>query len=222
MLFFDLEFYVPPNDRNNPQTKGTFKFNPLKDGHLLLGGFFLHTSLTNAEILNSEEIWLWNLENEKSVIEKIYTIFQTEWNLRQKNHDVIIKKRIRDSVTCGFSISRIDLPVLFLKGMLHKIAPFDQLFQTFLNTKVIDLSNTASFLFPNEHVLYPKTQREVSRKLHIHESSFNKPAGSDVWTKYDDGDYDIIATRCRNEVEEIYSIYLELREQIKKISKKNY
>ncbi|MHA1794633.1 MAG: hypothetical protein ACTSUK_00850 [Promethearchaeota archaeon] len=232
MLFFDLEFFVPPEDRFFTQTKGTFKFDPTKKGHLLLGGYFLQTSLKDLTIQGKHSIWIWkqNLEylkysqesekfnenSEKKVIEQIYEIFLMDWKMQQKQKERVLKKRIYDCVTCGFSISRIDLPVLFLKGIQHNIADQDELFRTFLNTKTIDLSNTSSFLFPEEPVLYPKTQLEVVKRLEI--PSFGKSAGSEVWSLFDKGDYHGIAERCRKEVEEIKQIYRKIQTKISSLS----
>lgn len=218
MLFFDLEFYVPPQDRNLPYNRGSFKFDPTKEGHLLLGGYFLQTSLQDLKVLKENSIWIWEYDSEKQVIQKIFDIFREEWLNQQNQKDTVLRKRIRDSVTCGFSISRIDLPVLFIKGKQHQIATDSDLFRTFLNTKVLDLSNTSSFLFPEIAVLYPKTQREVSRRLKI--KSFGKPAGSNVWQLYDNGDFHAISERCRAEVKEIMEIYQKIQEIMLEFSKK--
>ena len=59
ILFFDLEFYVPENDREG---RLGLKANPYKNGHFLIGGTFLrYFPLLNHEKNNiKKEFWIWN------------------------------------------------------------------------------------------------------------------------------------------------------------------
>ncbi|MHA1672774.1 MAG: hypothetical protein ACTSYI_04045 [Promethearchaeota archaeon] len=245
MIFFDLEFYVPPKDRhrsNGLNRQGSFKFNPCSTGHFLLGGEFISTDIHCKSILDRQSLWLWNFESEQALLHEIYRYFSHHWDQYNKKKNqkstlngggiarnegnakytgisindkdtVILQKRIRDVITCGFAIARIDLPALFIRSSRYDFAPSNTLFRTFLTTKVIDLSNTASYLFPQEKVLYPKTQREVAQKL-LKQKMVKLP-GHTVWKQYDQGDYEAIADRCRGEVEETLEIYLQLKKNHK-------
>ena len=218
MIFFDLEFYVPPEDRHHSNRQGSFKFNPCRSTHFLLGGEFICTDIHCHSILDHQSLWLWNFKSEKALLHEIYRYFSHHWDQeREENHKkdtitIILQKRIRDVITCGFAIARIDLPTLFIRSSQYDFAPSDALFRTFLTTKVIDLSNTASFLFPHETVCYPKTQREVAQKLL--NRSMSKLPGHSVWKHYDQGEYDAIADRCYAEVEETLEIYRQLQKHL--------
>ncbi len=221
MIFFDLEFYVPSKDRhrsNGLNRQGSFKFNPCSTGHFLLGGEFISTDIHCKSIVDRQSLWLWNFESERALLHEIYRYFSLHWDQYSKDkkdihkregETIILQKRIRDVITCGFAIARIDLPTLFIRSSRYDFAPSDALFRTFLTTKVIDLSNTASFLFPQEKVLYPKTQREVAQR--VLKKGMAKPPGHTVWKQYDQGNYEAIADRCHGEVEEILEIYRQLQ-----------
>ena len=118
-------------------------------------------------------------------------------------------------MTCGFAIGRIDLPALFIKSHHYQVASASQLFEMFLKTKVIDLSNIAAFLFPEDRILYPKTMNEVSQRL-LTEREY-KTSGKDVWQWFDQGDYDRIQLRCQEEVEIMIRIYQELIQNIQQL-----
>ncbi|MHA1519475.1 MAG: hypothetical protein ACTSRK_04765 [Promethearchaeota archaeon] len=240
MIFFDLEFYVPPDDRHSSNRHGSFKFNPCSPGNFLLGGEFISTDIHCKSIIDRQSLWLWNFDSERALLYEIYRYFSQHWDKYRKNGNygingnnenkgkngnieknvkkekgkkdrdtIILQKRIRDVITCGFAIGRIDLPTLFIRSSRYDFAPSDALFRTFLTTKVIDLSNTASFLFPQEKVCYPKTQREVAQK--VLKRSMTKPPGHNVWKQYDQGEHEAISDRCLAEVEETLEIYRKLK-----------
>lgn len=212
LIFFDLEFYVPPNDRTTPETRGTFKYTPTKPTHILLGGYFKITDIKMTEIFEEKGLWIWQYSSEKDLLKEIYHLFDQAWHQKQKHAEStpkILHKRVKDLITVGTAIARIDLPILYIRSQTHKIAPTTDLYRRFLCTKVIDLSNTASFLFPQESVMYPKTQREIATALLGH--SNQKSPGSDVWNMYDNGDLEAIESRCKSEVREIYTLYQEMK-----------
>ena len=81
ILFFDLEFYVPENDREG---RLGLKANPYKNGHFLIGGTFLrYFPLLNHEKNNiKKEFWIWNYNNsEKEMLKNILKFVEDSWNI---------------------------------------------------------------------------------------------------------------------------------------------
>ena len=177
-----------------------------------MGGCFYCKSLKDSHIYRKENLWIWNFESEKELLRQIYQLFQEEFILNQRYLAIIQNKRIKDIVTCGFGIARIDLPTLYIKSVHHKIESASNLFNMFLKTKIIDLCNVSSFLFPNETVLYPKTANEVSKK--ISPKSAKKANGKKVWDYYDKDEFHKIETRCEQEVLQIIHVYTSLQQLI--------
>lgn len=218
MIFFDLEFYVPPEDQHLSNSRGTLIFNPANPKHLILGGHFITCPLSTSKSENSPQFrhdtsfWLWNFTSEKALLTAIFNFFEEEFHFQQGENTQILEKRVKDIVTCGFAIARIDLPALFIRCQYNHIAPSPRLFDIFLKTKVIDLCNVGAFLFPKESTLYPKTAYEVSKRLFP--KTKWKPSGKTVWKFYDDGEYEQIETRCHNEVTDILHIYKKLQSHI--------
>jgi hypothetical protein len=216
MIFFDLEFYVPHSYRNQTGKRGTLVFNPTFSDQILLGGCFYCKSLKDSHIYRKENLWIWNFESEKELLKQIYQLFKEEFILNQRDLAIIQNKRIKDIVTCGFGIARIDLPTLYIKSVHHKIESASNLFNMFLKTKIIDLCNVSSFLFPNEIVLYPKTANEVSKK--ISPKGAKKANGKKVWEYYDKDLYHKIEDRCEQEVMQIMEVYNHLQLRIGKLT----
>jgi hypothetical protein len=213
LIIFDLEFYVPPEDRNPPDNLGSLIFNPIHPSHKLLGGSFLLLDPLINKIRASHNLWFWNMHNnERDLLERIIEIFTQEWTYQQQEKIHIPHHSIIDALTCGFSIARIDLPVLFVRSQQYGCRNPSLLYDLFLKTKVIDLSDVASFLFPEDILLYPKTFEEVSNRLGLNEEK--KISGKVVWDWYDTGQLNRIETRCQQEVKMIYQIYLQIRSNI--------
>lgn len=213
MIFFDLEFFVPERDRNLPGMKGTMIFNPARADHILLGGHFIVQGFRDTEPRVEKSFWIWDFEqNEKKLLAAIADLFQEEWHYQQGKKDVVLSKRVNDIVTCGIAIGRMDLPSLYMRAQRHKLFPAPQIFETFMKTKVIDLSQVACFLFPKEKTFYPKTANEITKRLEM--KGKQKPSGKNVWTYYDDGDFQAIADRCRGEVESIVEVYHALQNRM--------
>ncbi len=213
MIFFDLEFYVPPSDRNDPSKKGTLIFNPGKPTHKILGGHFILKNLESNTTRKENAIWEWNVGDERDVLERIYELFVKEWKHVKSTRNKVLGKRIRDIITTGVGISRIDLPALFIRCDFHKVKSKPRLFEVFLKTKCIELSNTASFLFPEEKTLYPKTANEITKILNP--LAKRKKGGKSVWKYYDSQDYGKIQSRCEKEVKNMVSIYEKIKDKFK-------
>ena len=136
------EIYVPPEDRNDPSTQGTLVFNPENPRHKLLGGHFIAFDWKFKEIRQERSYWIWDFTSEpseKALLAAIYAFFQEEFLFQQGEHSSVLGKRIRDVVTCGFAIGRIDLPTLHIRSQQYHVADPISLFNVFLKTKIIDL-----------------------------------------------------------------------------------
>ncbi len=213
MILFDLEFYVPKEDRNSLENKGTLVFNPTRSNHRILGGSFILKELDTPDIRKRISLWKWDFPNEEELLKEIYNLFIEEYKYQNSRTDNILKKKIVDIVTVGFAISRIDLMALFIRSQHYKIKTSQRLFEVFLKTKSIDLSNTAALLFPEEPILYPKTTNEVLLKLFPDVEK--KKSGKKVWDYYDKGEYKKIENRCEQEVEFILKAYTELQKKLR-------
>ena len=216
MIFFDLEFYVPPEDRNDPTSQGTLVFNPTNSHHKVLGGYFIAYDWKLKTIRSEQSYWLWNFPSEKALLTTIYDFFQEECAFQQGECSSVLGKRIQDVVTCGFAIGRVDLPTLFIRSHQVHVADPASLFNVFLKTKIIDLSNTACFLFPKEPTFYPKTANEVNKALFP--KTPRKPSGKQVWLDYDTGEVDRVESRCTDEVHTIFWIYHALQDKLHDLS----
>jgi hypothetical protein len=212
MIFFDLEMYVPLEQRDS-RPKGTMIFNPGKSTDLLLGGYFISKATKVREPNSTSSFWLWNYDHdEKKLLMAIIEYFKKEWELQQKEKATVLNKRVRDLVTCGLGIGRMDLPTLFIRSQEHQILSTAELFDIFMKTRVIDLGQVACFLFPKEKVLYPKTANELTRVLQI--GTKLKPSGKNVWDLYDDKKFGEIESRCQQEVDDILEMYYEIKNRM--------
>ena len=149
IIFFDLEWYVPPNQR---RLKGaSLAMNPHKPGQFLLGGVFgkFHPLKQKKEAIKFEHFWLWKEKNEQAVIKKIYDYVKKEW----RNFEGTPSQQA-DLILCGQGISRLDVPVLYIQSMKYQVDKPEEIFYTFCKTKQVDLSNVAIPLIYGD-VMYP-------------------------------------------------------------------
>jgi hypothetical protein len=211
VLFFDLEFYVPPSERNN--TFGSLVFNPANPSHQILGGYFIGKDLDSPNLRRQTALWRWNFHNnEEALLSAIYDLFIEEWDTVKSKRPKTVHHKVVDLITCGFAISRMDLPALFIRSQRYHLKADARLVEVFLKTKSIDLSDVASFLFPEDVHLYPKTANEVGTRLQI--GSEGKTGGKAVWDWYDQGKFNKIEQRCKEEVHESVRIYQQLQNRI--------
>ncbi len=212
MLFFDLEFYVPKQDRLS--VRSSMIVNPAKLSHTLLGGAFYSQHLRSDVPLNPalDGHWLWDYaSDERKMLTDIKARFEREWTANRNEKEEVLGKPIEDLVVCGAGISRFDLPALYCRSVLHEIAPPDDLFDLFLKPKAIDLANTGSCLFREDRTLYPKTTREMAGRLRIPEG---KGSSKSVWTLYEENALQDIRARTEEEVRTVIRIYSSLRDRI--------
>jgi hypothetical protein len=205
IIFFDLEFYVPPSDRRR---RGASLFsNPFRKGHFLLGGVFsrvfpLRERLSVGAQPPLSEFWIWQVGDEAGLLKDIYSYFQDAWKPLQNK-----VPSQADLIAVGIGISRFDLPALFSRSLRHKIARRSELFSCYFNLKTVDLSDVGILLPPRPTVLYPRTANELARHFQLPEE---KKSGTRVWDMYDAGDYESIESRTREEVQNIIRIYSSL------------
>ena len=207
IIFFDLEFYVPKEDRS--QSGASMNFNPNKRGHLLLGGVFARVKPLK-DIMKEPElthIWIWKEGDEKQVITKIYEYFQECWK-PMANKDA----EQADLILCGTGITRSDIPVLYIKSIQHGIDTPANLFDCFFKAKPVDFSEaTIPYFRPEPRILYPKTTNRILEKFKIR--SF-KDSSTSVWDLYDNREHARIEKRTTHEVLDILEIYNKFLERI--------
>ncbi|MHA2298793.1 MAG: hypothetical protein ACXAEU_24450 [Candidatus Hodarchaeales archaeon] len=216
MIFFDLEFYVPPRDR--AKRPPSLKANPYLPEHCLLGGVFAESIPFSSSIddYDVKKLWLWREDfSEKQMLEKIFNYLTTAWK-RADKEIIPLKTKEKDLVMSGINIASVDLPYLFARMEKHQIACPDQLFGMFFSAKIIDLSQIGTMIFKdfNGEMLYPPTTNGL--KKHLRLKSPVKLSGTIVWKQYDNKDYQGIEDRTLQEIKDFISIYSKLLEIRKK------
>ena len=199
MLFFDLEFYVPEKDRDQPGA--SLLANPGKKGQFLLGGVFTRTWPIKEEKyeIKFEHHWLWDYKDEKDLLKTIFQYFQDSWDqIKEK------EPRHADLILCGIGITRFDLPILYIRSIANKVSKPEKLFDLYFKTKPVDLSNVCIPFFNREKVMYPKTANQILSRFNIDKE---KSSSMSVWQKYDEKDFDWIAQRTEEEVKDAITLY---------------
>lgn len=208
IIFFDSEFYVPPEDRDRPGA--SLLANPCRPNHFFLGGVFhRYYPLKESSKKEYHHFWNWRDENkdEGSTLKQIFEFFQESWE-RLKDKD----PRDADLILCGTGTSRFDVPVLFIRSLEYDFAAPDELFECYFKTKQVDLSNVGiAFVNKVEPVLYPRPTGQLLRRFGISEG---KPTGMSVWEMYDNGDHEAIENRTEGEVRDCVKIYHSMKSMI--------
>lgn len=218
MLFFDLEYYVPLDQRESK--KSTLRANPNKKGQFLLGGFAKSVPHNdNSVITDSSEFWIWNesslsnmeeiLKAEEKVLKKLYQLFEQTWLDITQN----FSKR-NDLIVVGTGVARFDLPILYIRSCKYNFASKEELFSTFLTVKPIDLTTLGIAYVKPKRKIKPVSTSDLMRSLEIERS---KKTGQVVWDLYDNEEYKKIEERTKSEVEMNIKIF---NEQIRRIRQK--
>jgi hypothetical protein len=211
MLFFDLEAYAPPSERAT--SLSSLVVNPARPGHLLLGGCFFSKRFEEPIPAEPElqGLWLWDFESEAALLRAIKARFEQEWQ-RQRDEGVrVLGKPAKDLVVCGAGITKFDLPALYCRCLFNEIADPAELFEVFFKSRPIELANEASFLFPEEPILYPKTTREMAGRLGLREQ---KGSSKGVWELYESRDFATIERRTADELLLVLELYKRLQGRI--------
>ena len=201
VIFFDLECYVPPEDRQK-QTKSSLIYNAAKSDHFILGGVFRRMFPIRGVLEEAWQVWGFKRQDEKATLLQIYEYFNESWKMiderRRKDHP--------DLILVGTGISRLDIPALFVRSALHHIDSEEALYETYFKAKVVDLGDVGIPLFkknPRTYPLYPKTTNELIEEMHVQSQ---KTSGKRVWDLYDSRDFEAIKMRTALEVEDAIAI----------------
>lgn len=229
MLFFDLEFYVPEEDRK--KSKISLRFRAPKDKHVLLGGVFVKVKdyqVHRPKKNDFKSFWIWNEQNydndilcaERRVVASIYRFFKNTW---EEEYDSYIKWRRSkkketktnphyDLRTCGTGIARVDLPTLYIKGNIHKVADPNELFEVFLATTPLDLTDVAiPIVKPKGKIIKPIPTTDILKHFNLGE----KESGQKVWELYETKKFKEIEQRTLEEVKLNIEIFYKIKNILK-------
>jgi len=215
VLFFDLEFYVPENDRN---IKG-IRANPYKNGHFLIGGTFIFFNPL-SEDGNEIDIfkhWIWDYENENTMIKAILE------NIIPSIDEKEITNILNNTIICGNGITTLDIPYLFGRCQKDNIDLAVNLYHWLNGFKIVDLQNVGIPFFKyDDSLLYPITKEEMNN-LFLNKLGKNEMKKL-VWDYYDKNEYNSIMKNNLDEVLynlEIYKVIIKY-DDAKRIIRKKY
>jgi len=210
ILFLDLEFYVPKKDRDMHQYSLTV--NPTKPDHFLIGGVFTRYTPNKDDInrLELNNYWIWDYQNEKELLSAIYRCFISSWE-HQKNKNGL------ELDICGIGISKFDIPALYIRCVMNNVDKSENLFDIFLKTHQIDLSNVAIPFIDDQPQLHPVSANRIYRKLEI--NKVKTTGGINVWEMYDNKEYSKIKERTMGEVRDCVIIFNRFSNSILKDKK---
>ncbi len=201
IIFFDLECYVPPEDRTKV-SKSSLIYNAAKPDHFILGGVFRRMFPMRSELEPSWAVWNFGKQEEKETLTKIYEYFTQSWKLIDQRD----RKNHPDLILMGTGISRLDIPALFVRSKFHDIDSEEALYETYFKAKVVDLGDVGIPLFrknPRIYPLYPKTTSDLIYELRV---PSKKTSGKKVWDLYDLKEFDAIKARTASEVDDAIEI----------------
>ncbi len=197
MIAFDTEWYA-----NNNNSISSLKINPLTGR--FIGGLFVRIFPLNYQLKKYKaEIFVDNNSEieEKKALKNVYDFFYNSWNiLKGKNNNE------PDLITLGIGISRFDIPALFARSWKLNIDNPENLYEMYMKTKVVDLSEVGIPLIKKDNkILYPVTANDLSSVFDI--ESKKKKSGINVWKMYESNDFCSIKKRNEDEVCSILKIY---------------
>ena len=209
-FILDTEWYVPLADRTT--SLSSLKVNPTRPEHRFIGGvFYCFHPLNKNEKVEKKEIFVNSLNenDEKNALAEVYTFFNEHWEQLAGKRD-----SVPDLITIGTGISRLDLPGLFARSVLLGIDDVPKLYDTYLKTKVVDLSEVAIPYFNKNrpNLLYPVPTNSIMSMFNIEGDL--KTTGKSVWEMVDKNDFDGVKNRVRGEVETLYKIYFRIVKEI--------
>ena len=165
-LFFDLEYWVPPEAQRSRY--GSLLANPGREKQKIIGGSFCLMESTNVknwpskvEDFEMKNFWIWDYDDERLMLLDIVDYFKSCWApLKGK------KDREADLIVCGIGISRFDIPIIAFRCNELGVATNEEIWELLFTTKQVDLSNIG-IAYANKRdrkgswVLYPKTANEL-------------------------------------------------------------
>lgn len=198
IIFFDLEFYVPKEDREG---RMGLKANPYRTGHFLIGGT-LHRYFPLIHKRNHDsikEFWIWNYKNEAEMMKDIIAFIEESWSIIYK------KDNQAELFYSGIGISRVDIQYLFAKAKLLGIKTEEELFNLFYKGRFLDFETIVIPYFKNkDNMMKTKTTKDMLFKFKIERE---RGPSISVWDQYDAGEYEKIRERNVNEVSDFPVMY---------------
>lgn len=199
ILFFDLEYYVPPEDRARPTPSG-MRFSPHLPSHRLLGGAFLTYLPMLDRVASRQAFWAWSHADEATMLRAICAHLQATWkpyaDARQEGTPIL----------AGIGIGHSDVPCLATRIAQHGVMDPVQAHDLLYGCRQLDLgvASFGQFALNHPYFAYPKTKRQLYEK---YVDGKRIDPGRAVWDLYDRGDHAAIEARCGEEVEDALAIY---------------
>ena len=199
VIFFDLEYYVPAQDRNRSTPSG-LTFSPVLPGHKILGGTFQTYFPMDDRMGKRTDLWEWKLGSEEKVLKEIYELLQHEWK------SIEAKELTGSLMLSGIGISHSDIPALLGRLTASPSLEKARVYDLLCGCRQIDLSTATYCQFSSKHqyFAYPKKKSELYQK---YLSGKKLESGKSVWDMYDGGDYQAIESRCNEEIDDAIAIY---------------
>jgi len=199
VIFFDLEYYVPRNDRERFSPSG-MKFSPVRAGHKILGGTFLTYYPLLDKVENRCNLWEWKQGKESVVIDAIFDFLKFEYKSYKK------EDQAGSPVLSGIGISHSDIPALVSKIHTKPENKQSVLYDLLSGCRQVDLSvaTFCQFSFKKGYFAYPKKKMELYQK---YLAGKKMDPGQSVWELYEQQRYEQIEERCNAEVDDALEIY---------------
>jgi len=182
-LYFDIETYVSKNDTHSG-------LNPyLPESKVIVISYTYYNTFhppSNDKIVNPTFLKEWE-SNEQTIL----TIFYNKLKEIHQNDKYL--------TVCGFNILNFDLPYLFGRMMIHKIASESELFSVLYSAYAIDmyqLSGIISHRTRKFEKIMGMNQKEVSEFFSL---TVKEGTGDECSKFYDDKEFEKILAYCRQE-----------------------
>jgi len=200
VIFLDLEYFVPEQDRKRQSTSGMM-FNPSLPGHKVLGGVFMTYYPMLDKCDKPFSVWEWECQCEQQVMVKLFQYLEKHWK------GIEFKEQMGSLMLSGIGISHSDIPSLNAKMNEHQVGSPERIFDVLYGCRQIDLSVAAFCQFSSKkhkYFTYTKTKSDLYQK---YLEGKRMESGTSVWDLYDAGKYAEIEARTQEEVADSFAIY---------------
>ncbi|MCW7498591.1 hypothetical protein ND860_18800 [Leptospira levettii] len=198
ILFFDLEFYVPKNERLN---RDGFLANPYNNENIIIGGTFIRNFPLNSETEDETlKFWIWNYNfDEKLMLTEILQFIKESWSIVNSIPDHY------PLMACGIGISRIDISYLFGRISHYNIEEKSKLFEILNLMRLIELENlTVPFFRSYNDLIITKNTSQINDKFKINRK---REPSKKIWDYYDEKNFVAIEKRNTEEVLDQVLVY---------------
>lgn len=199
IVFFDLEYFVPAEDRQRKSLSG-MTFSPVLPGHKILGGTFLTYYPRQDRVGKRQKFWEWELGSEAKVLQSIFDLLEREWK------SIEAKNQAGSLMLSGIGISHSDVPLLLMRLATYSIADHARIYDLLCGCRQIDLSTATfcQFSFNHAYFAYPKSKSALYQK---YLNGKKMETGKSVWELYESGKYQDIENRSNEEINDALAIY---------------